>query len=169
MEYINQKKLIYQYGLLTGSVATIFQVMRFVLQIHYSNDGITTIVTMLILFGGILAGCLAVKNDNNGLISLSKTLKTGVGIALIYTLISIVYTLILVNILEPTFWNTSAQIAYETAKEQNPEAMGSVTFDDFRPYFEWITYGVYPIIIAFSLFFGFIFSLVIGVVIKKSE
>ena len=169
MEYINQKKLIYQYGLLTGLIAVIFEVMRFILQIHYTNDGITTVVTLIILFGGVLSGCLAVKKDNNGFISLSKTLKSGVGIALVYTIISIIYTLLLVNVLEPTFWDTSAQIAYETAKEQNPEAMGSVTFDDFKPYFEWITYGVYPIIIAFSLFFGFIFSLVIGVVIKKSE
>ena len=169
MEYINQKKLIYQYGLLTGLIAVIFEVMRFILQIHYSNDGTTTLVSLSILFGGILAGCLAVKKDNNGFISLSKTLKSGVGIALVYTIISIIYTLLLVNVLEPTFWDTSAQIAYEAAKEQNPEAMGNVSYDDFKPYFEWITYGVYPIIIAFSLFFGFIFSLVIGMVIKKSE
>ena len=68
MEYINQKKLIYQYGLLTGLIAVIFEVMRFILQIHYSNDGITTLVSLSILFGGILAGCLAVKKDNNGFI-----------------------------------------------------------------------------------------------------
>ena len=103
MEYINQKKLIYQYGLLTGLIAVIFEVMRFILQIHYSNDGITTLVSLSILFGGILAGCLAVKKDNNGFISLSKTLKSGVGIALIYTLVSIIYTLLLVNIFRTNF------------------------------------------------------------------
>ena len=66
MEYINQKKLIYQYGLLTGLIAVIFEVMRFILQIHYTNDGITTVVALIILFGGVLSGCLAVKKDNKG-------------------------------------------------------------------------------------------------------
>ena len=61
------------------------------------------------------------------------------------------------------------QIAYEAAKEQEPEAMGSVSFEDFKPFVTWLQLGVYPITIAFSLFFGFILSLVIGIVIKKSE
>ena len=118
MEYINQKKLIYQYGLLTGLIAVTFEVMRFILQIHYSNDGITTLVTLSILFGGILAGFVSVKKDNNGFISLSKTLKSGVGIALFYTIISIIYTLLLVNVLEPTFWDTRLKLLMKPLKSK---------------------------------------------------
>ena len=167
MENTNQKKLIYQYGLLTGAVAVAFEIMRFSMGIHYENDGITTLVSMLILFGGVLAGSLAVKNNNSGLISLNQTLKTGVGIALVYTFVVLIWTAILVNVLEPTFWDTAAEIGYEVAKEQNPEQWQ--TFEDFEPYVTWLQWGVYPITIAFSLFFGFILSLVIGIVIKKSE
>ena len=76
MENTNQKKLIYQYGLLTGAVAVAFEIMRFSMGIHYENDGITTLVSILILFGGILAGSLAVKKNNAGLISLNQTLKS---------------------------------------------------------------------------------------------
>jgi hypothetical protein len=47
--------------------------------------------------------------------------------------------------------------------------MGNVSFEDFKPFVTWLQWGVYPITIAFSLFFGFILSLVIGIVIKKSE
>ena len=169
MENTNQKKLIYQYGLLTGAVAVAFEIMRFSMGIHYENDGITTLVSILILFGGILAGSLAVKKDNSGLISLNQTLKSGVGIALIYTLVILIWTAILVNVLEPTFWDTAAELAYEVAKEQDPEAMGNVSFEDFKPFVTWLQWGVYPITIAFSLFFGFILSLVVGIVIKKSE
>ncbi len=169
MENTNQKKLIYQYGLLTGAVAVAFEIMRFSMGIHYEDDGITTLVWMLILFAGVLAGSLAVKNNNSGLISLNQTLKSGVGIALIYTLVILIWTAILVNVLEPTFWDTVYELSYEVAKEQNPEAMGNLSFEDFKPFVTWLQWGVYPIIIASRLFFGFIFSLVVGIVIKKSE
>ncbi len=96
-------------------------------------------------------------------------MKSGVGIALIYTLVILIWTAILVNVLEPTFWDTAAELAYDVAKEQDPEAMGNVSFEDFKPFVTWLQWGVYPITIAFSLFFGFILSLVIGIVIKKSE
>ena len=116
MENTNQKKLIYQYGLLTGTIAVAFEIMRFSMGIHYENDGITTLVWMLILFAGVLAGSLAVKNNNSGLISLNQTLKSGVGIALIYTLVILIWTAILVNVLEPTFWDTVYELSYEVAK-----------------------------------------------------
>ena len=167
MENTNQKKLIYQYGLLTGAVAVAFEIMRFSMGIHYENDGTTTLVSILILFGGILAGSLAVKKDNSGLISLNQTLKSGVGIALIYTFVILIWTAILVNVLEPTFWDTAAEIGYEVAKEQDPERWQ--TFEDFKPFVTWLQWGVYAITIDFSLFFGFILSLVVGIVIKKSE
>ena len=135
--------------------------------IHYENDGITTLVSILILFGGILAGSLAVKKDNSGLISLNQTLKSGVGIALIYTLVILIWTAILVNVLEPTFWDTAAELSYEIAKEQEPEAMGNVSFEDFKPFVIWLKWGVYPITIAFSLFFGFMISLIIALFIRR--
>ena len=79
MNNANHRKLIYQYGLITGSIAIAFEIMRFTLKIHYSSEGITTAVTLLILFGGVLIGCLAVKKYNSGFISLSQTLKSGTG------------------------------------------------------------------------------------------
>lgn len=169
MENTNQKKLIYQYGLLTGAIAVAFEIMRFSMKIHYENDGVTTLVSILILLGGILIGCIAVKKDNAGLISLNQTLKTGVGISLVYTFVILIWTTLLVNVLEPTFWDTTAEIAYETAKEQEPEAMGNVSFEDFKPFVNWLKWGVYPITIAFSLFFGFMISLIIALFIRKSN
>ena len=169
MENTNQKKLVYQYGLITGTIAVAFEIMRFSMKIHYENDNITTLVSILILFGGILAGCLAVKKDNSGLISLNQTLKSGVGISLVYVLISMVWIILLTNVLEPTFWDTAAQLGYEAAKQQDPEAMGNVSFEDFKPFVSWLKWGIYPISIAFSLFIGFMSSLLIGLVIKKSE
>ena len=169
MENTNQKKLVYQYGLITGTIAVAFEIMRFSMKIHYENDSVTTLVSILILFGGILAGCLAVKKDNSGLISLNQTLKSGVGISLVYVLISMVWIILLTNVLEPTFWDTAAQLGYEAAKQQDPEAMGNVSFEDFKPFVSWLKWGIYPISIAFSLFIGFMSSLLIGLVIKKSE
>ena len=167
MNNFNSKKLIYKYGCITGSFAIIFELMRFFLNIHYSNEGLNSIITLTILFIGILLGCLQIKKLNSGSISLNQTLKSGVGIALIYTILSLIYTTVLVNILEPTFWETAAEMSYEAAKAQDPDSMRNLSFEDFKPFVMWLSWAVYPISIAFSLFFGLIFSLVIGIVIKN--
>ena len=59
------------------------------------------------------------------------------------------------------------KLAVQAAKAQDPDSMRNLSFEDFKPFVMWLSWGVYPFSIAFFLFFGLIFSLVIGIVIKN--
>ena len=102
-------------------------------------------------------------------------MKLGTGLSSVYVVVSIIYFLLLINIFEPSYWDTVWQMSYEIAIAENPEQMTNPqtnsfwTFEEFRSYIEWTENIVYPFIIGVNLFIGFMFSLVIGVFVQKSE
>ena len=162
-------KFIYQYGLLTGVVNVIYGVMQFVLGTHYENDVVSQIVGSIILISGIVLGQLAFRKENGGLVSFSECLKVGVGISLIQAILGLLYYFLLTNFIEPDFNIKALQISYAQMVESNPEftsQMNEQTFIENSVPFMWIAY---PAILLFSLFFGLLFSLCSGILIKKSN
>ena len=53
MEIISSKKIIYQYGLLTGLVGLVWGIVQFIMGTHYENDTVSQIVGSIIFFCGI--------------------------------------------------------------------------------------------------------------------
>ena len=174
MKAKSPKSQIIKFGLYTLFFTISFQLMQFFLGTHYENDNTSNIVGLLILVLGILVCALDYKKISNGLINLKTILKLGTGISVINALGYISYFLLLTNIIEPTFWDTAWNIAYETAIEQNPEQMTNPetgefwSKQDFIGYLEWTKNLVYPFTIVSNLFVGFMFSLLLGLIIKKS-
>ena len=74
---------------------------------------------------------------------LNTILKLGTGLSSVYVVVSIIYFLLLINIFEPTYWDTVWQMSYEIAIAENPEQMTNPqtnsfwTFEEFRSYIEW--------------------------------
>ena len=172
---MSTKNLIINYGLITSFFGISFSFMQFYLGNHYENDPISLLVTFIILFSGIAACILNFKKKNNGIIRLNTALKLGAGLSSIYVLVSIIYFLLLIKVIEPTYWDTVWQMSYDIAIAENPEQMlnpqtnNPWTFEEFRSYVEWIENLVYPFIIGIYLFMGFMFSLVMGLIVQKSE
>ena len=76
---------------------------------------------------------------------------------------------LLTNFIEPDFNIKALQISYAQMVENNPEftsQMNEQTFIENSEPFMWIAY---PAILLFSLFFGLLFSLCSGILIKKSN
>ena len=88
------------------------------------------------------------KINNNGYISLSEALKTGVGTSLISALILSIYTIILIQYLDPI---------------ENVNKMFDMQKEFSGPFI------ISGFIIIFNLFFGFIISLIVGLILKKSQ
>ena len=174
MKTISTKNEIKKFGLYTAFFTVSFSIMQAVLGTHYENDTTSNIVGLLILVGGITACGLNYKKINKGIIDLKTVLKLGTGISVINALVFILYFLFLTNVIEPTFWDTAWNIAYEVAIEQNPEQMTNPesgefwTKEEFIGYLEWTKNLVYPFTIVSNLFVGLMFSLLLGLVIKKS-
>ena len=109
------------------------------------------------------------KNINNGFVTLIECLKTGVSItfiaALIYALFNVIF-----NFIFPDFINEMASITKEAMLQQNPSMTAeqletgiSLMKKFMSPLF------VFPVTIAMYSFFGLIYSLIIGAILKNEK
>ncbi len=159
-----------QYGLILGLISIVFGLMIYFLEMHYQNDtkiGMVSLASSTIV---IVLGLLAFKKANEGYISLSEALKTGLGIALISGILSVLYQALLVTVIDPDTIQKSVDFQMETIRMEQPE-LPKETLNQIK---EMQKKFSSPAIMAaigiiFSLFFGFIISLVAGLIIKKSR
>jgi hypothetical protein len=164
------KSTIITFGVILGSISVAFQLMLFFLDMHYKNDSTAGIVSLIIMIGVLLYSFISFKKQNEGFLSLSEALKIGIGVSLVSALIGIVYTQILVNFLDPDTMKKSLELSMDTMRAENPE-MPQEALDTARSMQEKMSSPLIfsAVQIIFALFFGFIISLIGGLIVKKSR
>ena len=159
-----------KYGGLLGGVSVIFALMLFSLDLHYGQEPAANYVNYLITIAGIVLGIYTFRKDNEGYLSLGEALKIGLGISLISAVIAIIYTGLLMNVIEPTFMEKASEIAKNKMIDENPEMTQeqlNVALDMMK---KFQGFGVISaFILIFSLFFGLLISLVSGLILKKAR
>lgn len=161
-------KIALTYGLIGGLISIAFNVMIWSMDMLYDQNPVTGVIGFLIMAGVVIAGIIVYKKANGGFITLKEALKVGTGTALIVGVLSVLYTLVLVNVLEPDFAMKNAETTCQVMIEQNPtisDEQLDMIADNSINYF-WITY---PSILIFSAFIGFIISLIVGLIVKKAK
>ena len=169
MKGIDIKKYMLEYGTWAGVTLISFAIMLFFLGAHYENSTSTQIINALIQFSGITIACLAFKKANSNTITWGETRKIGTGISLIIAILSIVYTLLLTNFLEPDFMNKVLELSYYDTMEKNPEFLANMSLNEFIDVSMPWTYLTYPFILFFSVLFGFVYSVILGLFIKSKN
>jgi len=164
------KSIIINYGIILGSISVLFQLMLFFLDMHYKNDSTAGIVSLIIMIGVLLYSFISYKKINGGYLLLSEALKIGLGVSLVSALISIIYTQILINFLDPETMRKSLDLTMDTMRSENPE-IPQEALDTARSIQEKMSSPLIfsAVQIIFSLFFGFIISLIGGLIVKKSR
>ena len=164
------KSIIINYGIILGSISVLFQLMLFFLDMHYKNDSTAGIVSLIIMIGVLLYSFISYKKINGGYLLLSEALKIGLGVSLVSALISIIYTQILINFLDPETMRKSLDLTMDTMRSENPE-IPQEALDTARSIQEKMSSPLIfsAVQIIFSLFFGFIISLISGLIVKKSR
>ena len=167
---VSIRQYILNYGSLLGIVSIIFSLMLFFLDMHYKNDSTAGIVSLIIMVGVLLYSFISFKNQNQGFISLSECLKTGLGVSLVSALMGIIYTQILVNFLDPDTMQKALDLTIDTLRAENPE-IPQEALDTTRSIQEKMSSPLIfsAVQIIFALFFGFIISLIGGLIVKKSR
>jgi len=167
---ISPKSTIITYGLILAGISSVFQIMLFILEIHYQQPPAVGIVSIVIMAGILIYAFTQYKKQNEGFISLSEALKTGLGISLISGLIGVVYSLILTNVLDPDTIEKTIDFAFENMRAENPE-MPQNAIDSARGIAEKMASPMIgsAIQIIAALFLGFIISLIGGLIVKKSR
>lgn len=159
-----------RYGLIYGIILVVFAIMLYTMDMHYQNSTPSTVVNILIGVGGILWGMLAYKKDNGGFISLSQSLKVGVAIALVGSLVGIIYGVVLTEFIDPTTMDKALEFQKQQMLSQNPE----MSVEQANQFVDMQKKFSSPLIrsafgLLFGIFFGFIVALISGLVIKKNR
>jgi len=168
IEPIKTRSFSLKYGLILGLVSVVFGVMLFTMDLHYQRSTANTIISIAFIIAVIILAIYQFKKENGSYISLSQALKIGLGVAVIAGIIAIIYTAILLNVLDPEFMDKSFEYAKPALLEQNPNLTEEQLEQnkEIQKNFAWITY---PVILIFNLFVGFVVSLIVGLIMKKSK
>lgn len=167
---ITPAKVALSFGVLLGGVSVIFGLILYALEMHYQNDKTTSLIGYSFLIGIIILGMVYFRQNNNGFLMLSDALKTGVGIALISSLIVSLYTIVLTQYVDPEFLDKAIEFQKQKILLDNPE----ISVENINKMFDPQKENSGPFIISgfiiiFNLFFGFIISLIVGLILKKTQ
>lgn len=167
---ISTKQVMLNYGLVLGFISILVAVANYafgdVYRPHWSI-GVISALTSIIL---IVLGIKKVKDAQGGYLSLGQALKTGLGIALVSGIIYIIYLLLFTNFIEPEFYTNMAAVQEQTIIEKYP----NMSDEQLEASVEMAGKFSGPAMaaaftLAGSLFFGFIISLIAGLIMKKKE
>jgi hypothetical protein len=163
------KNIMLNYGAVLGLASVLIGVINYafgnVFKPHWSISVFSTVVSIAV----IVMGLRKIKEGNNGLLSLGQSLKTGLGITLISGIIYVVYLLIFMNFIEPDFTVKMLEFQEQTMLEMNP----NMSDEQLEMSLEIAkkmtgTTSMAAMTLIGSLFFGFLISLVAGLIMKKS-
>mgnify|MGYP001601583768 FL=1 len=164
------KTIALNYGGIWGVLTIALSVIAYVTDNYLERPMWLTISGSAIMLGIIVYGLKAFKLENEGFLSVSESLKTGLAISLIAAIIGTIYNYVFMTFIEPDFVSQSIEIAREQMLSQNPDmtqeqmdmAMG-ITEKMMTPMI------MSAMGIIFTLFLGFITSLIAGLVMKVNR
>lgn len=110
------------------------------------------------------------RKANGGFLTLGQALKVGVTAAVIGGIIYAVYNIIFVTFIEPDFVTQMMEVTREKLFEQNPnmtEEQADMTMGFVEKFSDPYLGGAFFIVL--SAFFGFIYSLISGLIFKRER
>lgn len=165
------KPIAYNYGIGFALFSILILVVTYVLNLNpddtlsYVISGLNILVTITVFF-------IAIKNfkkENGGFLSLSQALKIGLAIAAVTGIIVAIYAYIHYSYVYPEFLEMMAEQERmkmieggQMTDTQIEQAMGMSSFV-YTPFF------MATMTLLSSLFFGFIISLIVGLIMKRKN
>jgi hypothetical protein len=162
------KSIMLNYGLMLGIATVVISVANYAFGNAYEPHWSVNVISILLMIAFIVLGIKKVKESNGGLLKLGEGLKTGMGIALISGIIGVVYFMLFVNFIDPDFFNTIASIQEQkwidaNMSDEQIEGAKAMMAKFSGPFISA------AFMIAFTLFIGFIVSLIAGLAMKQTE
>ena len=164
------KSHLLQYGILLGGISVIFNLMLFFLDMHYTQEPAAQWVNWFITISVTVLGIYNFKSTNGGYLSLGEALKLGLGIGVIAAFIAIAYTFVLLNYLDPDTIEKTMDITQNKLMDENPEISQDQLDQIIEMQKKFSGIGVIStVILVMSLVFGFIISLITGLILKRNR
>jgi hypothetical protein len=164
----NSKSIILNFGLYLGLFGAIIHLILWATGNAFELQTVNTIISMVAMITFIVIGIKKFKGANEGFITWGQGVKIGMGITMISAVITVIYVLILTNVIEPNYQEQAM------AFQEQAWVDAGWNSDQIEASKEMAEKFQSPIIssammLAFSAFIGFIFSAIIAAIMKKSE
>ena len=169
MEKTTAKSLIITYGLLLGILSVFVSVLKFVFSSNIMERSfLESAVGFLLIVAFIVIPIMTYKKSNGTLLSLSDAFKIGLGVSAIGGVIGAVYFFIFANYIQPDFPEKLLNMQMAEAMK-NP----NVSHEDLQKGMEiakkFMMPMAYAMIVITNMFFGFLTSLVAGLILRKQQ
>ena len=164
------KKFAINNGLLLGLLSIVLGVIFYVLDMHLERNWISSILSLALTTGVIIYAFKQYKGANEGFMTLGQAIKLGLGIALIAGIIGVIFNYLLMNVIEPDMINQIMEKQQEAMIESNPNMTDQQLEAASEMTAKFMTPGMMAAFgLIGSLFFGFIISLITGLVMKRDK
>ena len=158
----------WKYGALGGGVTLVFSLMLYSMDMLYEQNIAIGLIPFVIAAAAIVLGIVQFKNHNQSYLTLSQALKIGTGVGLVAGIISVLYLLVLTNVLEPDYMDKMFDAQREMMMAKNPK-MTAEQMDqsiEMQKSFAWIGY---PVSLIMYALFGLVVGLITGLILKKEK
>ena len=168
----NQKpktgKFALNYGLILGVLFIILTCALFAMDMHYKGGMSVLLVSLLLMLGVIIYALMQFKKANGGFLSFGEGLKVGMGLCLVGGIISILFNLILSNVIDPEMMTKQLEYGRMQMEEagiaqEQIEAQIEMSEKFPGPGMQ-VTFGL-----IFIIFTGFVLSLIPTLIMKNEE
>ena len=161
------KSVAYTFGVILALYSILVLILLYVFNVTDSN-WIVSIINAAVTITIFVYGIITYKKKNGNVISLKEALKVGMGIAVLSGVIAAIYTYIHYAFVYPEFSEmiydkAVAQMAEQKMPAEQMEQALSITEYTTSPWF-FSLMGLIG-----SLFFGFIISLLTGLIIRNNN
>lgn len=163
------KKIALNYGVLLALLSIVLQVISYVLDAHIDRPWWLSVSQMLISVGIVVMGLKAYRTENSGFLTLGQALKAGVAISLVAGIIAIIFNYIFMNYIDPDFVQKTLEFSKEQMIEQNPnmtQEQMDMAMDMSARFMSPLWMSAFALL--GTLFFGFIISLIAGLIMKRN-
>ena len=168
MEKTSSKSLILSYGFLLGLVSILMSVLKYVLSSNYlEKNFFETLAGILITVALVVLPIYYYRKNNNGLLSLSQSIKIGLGVSAIAGIIGAIYFFVFANYIEPNFADNLMNVQMKEAMASNPNVSEAQMQEGMEMAKGFMMPMFYTMVILSNLFFGLIISLIAGLVLRK--
>lgn len=170
MQKASVKKIGINYGMLLALAVIVVSIVVYVMGLSAQQPWWQSTLNFLLSITLIWMGIKAFKNENDGFLSLGDALKTGLAISLIAGIVGSIFTYIFITFIEPDFVIQLLDATREKIVVQNP----NMTQDQLDMTMGMTEKMMSPFILTAmgliaSLFFGFIISLIVGLILKNER
>ncbi len=167
---ISTKNIMLNYGLTLGFITISISILNYVSGFDVTYGWIGGTIGIFAIIAIIYLGIKKTKESNGGLLSLGEALKVGIAIALVGGVLASIYQVVFLYYIDPEYLSRIEALQLEKMLENNPdtsdaqiELMQNIGEKLNSP---WITFAS---ALVGNLFFGFIFSLISGLILKKED